>query len=80
MATRVNCIYQSGEKVAIQGCYEVAGAPQIQRSLKADEMFPCYDGRAVCWRLADNERLSGDTIQVVARRTVSAKSLARMSS
>ena len=53
MTTRIESIYQSGERVTIQGFYEVAGAPQIQRSLNADDLFPNYDGRAVCWRLSD---------------------------
>ncbi len=53
MTTRVESIYQSGERVTVQGFYEVAGAPEIQRSFNADDLFPNYDGRAVCWRLAE---------------------------
>ncbi|HLY26884.1 MAG TPA: hypothetical protein VKQ72_11125 [Aggregatilineales bacterium] len=69
MATRVNCIYQSGERVAIAGCYEVAGAAHIQRALNAEDVFPCYDGRAVCWRLAEDVHTSAGMIQTVARGT-----------
>jgi hypothetical protein len=53
-------VYQSGQPVPETGIYEVAGA-QTQsptankesptRELKAGELFPNFEGRAVTWHL-----------------------------
>ena len=70
MNTRIESIYQSGERVTIQGFYEVAGAPQIQRSLNTEDVFPNYDGRAVCWRLAElSQRSQAERTERASRST-----------
>jgi hypothetical protein len=54
-------LFQSGELVPIEGTYEVIGADsyvtyhgdeQPVRTLRVNERFPSYKGRAVCWRLS----------------------------
>jgi len=52
MAMNTQLIYQSGQKVEIDGWYEVVAvkAPTVFQ-LTVDELFPDYDGRAVCWHL-----------------------------
>ena len=67
-------IFQSGERVRVAGTYEVVGITHRastkhhnprERSVLyfyQDELFPCHDGREVCWhRLsADAERGSAN--------------------
>jgi hypothetical protein len=43
--------YQSGQRVTINGWYEVAGAPKVQFTLHPGDVFPDYDGCSVSWRL-----------------------------
>lgn len=60
-------VYQSGEKVQAEGWYEVVGGTSrltegkrnraiIQ--LTANQVFPNYDGRAICWRQLGNSPIS----------------------
>jgi len=52
-------IYQSGQKVVVDGWYEVvAGKTPTVLRLTAGELFPDYDGRAVCWHLVERPNLS----------------------
>ncbi len=53
-------IFQSGQKVPIEGWYEVVGgranlekggARRTLVQLTTNQLFPNYDGRASCWRL-----------------------------
>ena len=52
-------VYQSGEKVQVEGWYEAVGGTsrltegkrnQAIIQLTANQLFPNYDGRAICWR------------------------------
>jgi hypothetical protein len=58
-------IYQSGQRVTVNGWYEVAGAPNAQHALHPGELFPNHDGRAVCWRLLHAEPVSEEVIDSV---------------
>ncbi len=59
MAETSSTVYQSGQTVPVTGIYEVAGAETRSptdkespiRELKAGEMFPNFEGRAVTWHL-----------------------------
>jgi hypothetical protein len=53
-------IYQSGQKVLVDGLYEaVATQVPTVSQLTMNQMFPNHDGRAVCWHLWSTEpRLS----------------------
>lgn len=53
-------LYQSGESVAVAGTYEAVGvAPEDAanrkekaiQSLQKGDLFPNYEGRAILWRL-----------------------------
>jgi YjzC-like protein len=52
-------VYQSGQPVPVTGIYEVAGAQTKSptekesptRELKAGDLFPNFEGRAVTWHL-----------------------------
>jgi hypothetical protein len=53
-------IFQSGQKVPVEGWYEVVGETaktargEKRRSivqLTTNQLFPNYDGRAICWHL-----------------------------
>ena len=55
-----NSVYQSGQEVEIAGYYEIVGdnsradtniKRRSLRELRTEELFPNYDGRAVCWYL-----------------------------
>jgi hypothetical protein len=57
VAETSSTVYQSGQIVPVTGIYEVAGAQTRGpgdkespiRELKAGEMFPNFEGRAVNW-------------------------------
>lgn len=64
MTTARNSIYQTGQKVEINGMYEVVGVnlsrarnkkEQAVRSLQRGEYFPNYEGWEVCWHFTGNE-------------------------
>lgn len=64
MTTATNSIYQTGQKVPINGMYEVVGVnlskvknkkEQALRPLQSGEYFPNYEGWEVCWRFTGNE-------------------------
>ncbi len=55
-----NSVYQSGQKVEIAGYYEMVGnnsrgntlgSLRSLQALHVEDLFPNYDGRAVCWYL-----------------------------
>jgi hypothetical protein len=55
-----NSVYQSGQKVEIAGYYEMVGnnsrvstlgTLRSVQALQVEDLFPNYDGRAVCWYL-----------------------------
>ena|SRR5689334_10956197 len=45
-------IYQSGQEVLLDGWYEAVGvkAPIVSQ-FTSGQLFPNYDGRAICWHL-----------------------------
>ena len=58
MDDSASVVYQSGQIVPLTGQYELAGAEpkpdgasgeKIVRELKADDLFPDYEGRAGAW-------------------------------
>ena len=67
MTNQNTTIHQSGERVRVAGTYEVVGIPQRSaakrnsltegsvRFLCKDDLFPCHDGRDVCWRLLSSD-------------------------
>jgi len=60
-------IYQSGQRVTVNGWYEVAGAPNAQYALHPGDLFPNHDGRAVCWRLFQVEPMSEEVLDGVRK-------------
>ncbi|MEP7289183.1 MAG: hypothetical protein ABI947_25810 [Chloroflexota bacterium] len=61
-----NCvtIYQSGQRVPVSGWYEAVGVNTLAmsgsphhliRTLRAGELFPDYEGRAICWCLLNKD-------------------------
>jgi hypothetical protein len=64
MTIVANSIFQTGQKVPINGIYEVVGVnlvtakhkkEQALRPLQSGEYFPNYEGWEVCWRFTGNE-------------------------
>ena len=56
MATGVNTLYQSGEKVTASGIYRLVemtsdGESGTLLTLRRGEFFPDHQGRAACWYL-----------------------------
>jgi hypothetical protein len=51
-------LYQSGQEVPVTAWYEIVGlyypgktSARAKQMLGVGELFPDYDGRAVCWHL-----------------------------
>jgi len=64
MDESASVVYQSGQTVPLTGHYELAGAEpkpagssgeKTVRELKADDLFPDYEGRAGTWHLVDSK-------------------------
>ncbi len=62
-------VFQSGQTVPATGIYEVAGAETRSptdkesptRELKAGELFPNFEGRAVTWHLKQKSKQRSTT-------------------
>jgi hypothetical protein len=56
MSEQYQAIYQSGQKVLVDGLYEAVAArvPTVSQ-LTTRETFPNHDGRAICWHLLNTE-------------------------
>jgi len=58
-------IYQSGQKVLLDGLYEAIAArvPTVSQ-LTSGEVFPNYDGRAVCWHQLQSQSYKSEYIEI----------------
>jgi len=70
MAKEQSTVYQSGQKVPVTGTYMVASTEPnaemneendkgVTKDLRAGELFPDYNGRAVSWHLQDKRNHAG---------------------
>ncbi len=63
-------LYQSGESVAMTGTYEAVGVDladvvnkkeKAVQSLQKGDLFPNYEGRAILWRLVQENTSAAST-------------------
>ncbi len=77
---KTQSIYQSGQRVTVNGWYEVVGAPHAQYNFHPGDVFPNHDGRSVGWYLLNAEPVSEEVIESVRSKMkpTSAELIARL--